>query len=404
MRTLRTLLIGTFSLLLALPGLQMRFHLVPEQALSGVTIEAMWPSPTLTGWWSGELQSSLEAWLDGHLGLRGHAVRTDNQIGLSIFGEASSKAADTPVLGRRMMVYEDGYLTAYNGSDPYGDRRLHKLARKLGRLQKLLAERGVAFVLVISPNKAAIYPEYLPVGFVHPDGLRPATAYQRMLPMLQREGVHVVDGHSIFEEEKARSHHALFPPGGVHWNRYGAYLVLRQTWQMLERQIGKPMLELRCGAVSEDREPLPEDPMEADQETDAAELLNVWHVGHGDWKFPRPELFTTGGDDALRPNLMIVGDSFWTLPASIIAIHRLAARSDFYYYFNEFKPRVVGQSVQEPTRQGAADQTMTWDRVLSADAVIIEVNEITIGEAGYGFVPKALHQLQLAPRDSPRAR
>jgi hypothetical protein len=61
----------------------------------------------------------------------GHAVRTENQIGLSLFHEVFSRAVDPPVLGRRMMVYEEHYVTAYDGDVPYSDRGLRRLARDM---------------------------------------------------------------------------------------------------------------------------------------------------------------------------------------------------------------------------------------------------------------------------------
>ena len=391
MRTVRILLVFAFALMLALPGLQMRFRFTPEEPLSGVTVGATKPSITPAGWWSGELQAQAEAWLDESIGLRGHAIRTDNQIGLSIFQEASSMATDAPILGRRMMIYEKHWIEAYDGGDSFRDRSLRKLARELGQLQASLAKRGTAFVFVISPSKVATYPEYLPKGFVHSEGVRPPNAYERMVPMLRSEGVHLVDGRTIFEEEKARSPHALFPPGGIHWNRYGAYLVVRRVWEALEQQLGRPLVGLRCRAVAEDDEP-----SGADQETDVSDLLNVWHVGHGDWKFPRPELYTDNEKEGFRPKLVAVGDSFWNLADALIAHHRMAARSDFLYYFNEF-PRVERLNEGRGPHPGDYYSGMSWERILSADAIIIEVNEVSIGKAGYGFVRQAQKNLLVAP-------
>ena len=172
-------------------------------------------------------------------------------------------------------------------------------------------------------------PEYLPPGFVRPDGQRPPTAYDRMIPLLRSAGVHVVDSHLILQEEKTRSPHALFPPGGVHWNRLAAGMVLRRAWQALGEQLGRPLVELRWRDIREDDAP---DPVE--QETDGANLLNAWRVGHADWKFPRP-VFSTDDGDAYRPRLVVVGDSFWLSMDAFIAERRMASRNDFFYYFNE---------------------------------------------------------------------
>jgi hypothetical protein len=387
MRLARLLLIGSFLLLIALPGLQMRCRFVPEMPLSGVRVEPDRPSLSLRTWWEGEFQSQAEDWFDDHAGFRGYAVRTDNQIGLSLFREASSHAVDSPVLGRRMMLYGDNYVRAYDGIDGFSDLRLRKRARALGRLQRALARRGIAFVFLISPNKASIYPEYLPPGVVRPDGQRPPNAYERMLPLLRSEGVQVVDGHVLFAEEKARSPHALFPPGGFHWNRYGASLVLRRAWQRLGQQIGRPLVDLRWRAVLED-----DTPARSDQETDGADLLNAWHVGHADWRFPRPDLFTDEGGDAFRPRLVVVGDSFWWVPAAIIAEQRLASRSEFLYYYNELERR---RAPNEPivARPGGLVPGMSWEYIFSADAVIVETNEAGLGDAGWGFVEQAEHAL-----------
>jgi hypothetical protein len=398
MRSFRLLLIGCFSLLIALPGLQMRFRFVPEESLSGVKARARAPSLTLPAWWKGELQSQAEAWFDEHIGFRGHAVRTDNQIGLSLFREVSSRAVDPPVLGRRMMVYEEHYVTAYDGDVPYSDRGLRRLSRDLHWLQESLAERGIAFVLVIAPSKVAIYPEYLPTGFVRPDGLRPPTAYERMLPMLKTEGVHLVDGHAIFEEDKGRSGHALFPPGGIHWNRYGVFLVMRRLWAALEQQLGRPLVDLRCRAVLEDDEP-----SRADEETDVADLVNAWHVGHADWKFPRPDLVADEGGERLRPKVVVIGDSFWNLPEAMIVTHRLAARSDFFYYFKDLRPDGAGAIRENAARPAYLESGKYWDYVFSADAIVIEVSEAVLGDAGYGFVQQARQNLRAAPSPRPPA-
>ena len=396
MRPPPTLLIAAFLALLALPGLQMRFRFVPEVALGGVRVEPKKPPLTLSGWWQGEFQSQAEDWFNDHVGFRGHAVRTDNQIGLSLFREASSNAVDHVILGKRMMLYTDIYVTTYDGVDPFLDGDLRAATGHLRRLQDALARRGTAFVFLISPNKAVIYPEYLPEGFVRPVGQRPKTAYERMLPMLRSEGVHVVDGHAILLEEKARSPYPLFPPGGVHWNRYAAAVVLRQAWQHLGQQLGRPLVDLRTRAIVED-----DTPSHKDQEADAVGLLNAWQVSHADWRFPRPDLFVEDGGDAFRPKLVVVGDSFWRVPASIIEnLGMVAPRSGFLYYFNQ------PGGPEGPEEQDADDimQGVSWADVLTADAIIIETNESGIGHAGWGFIEAALKRLRRAesrPRPAP---
>ena len=152
---------------------------------------------------------------------------------------------------------------------------------------------------------------------------------------------------------------------------------------------GRPLVELRCRTVFEDDEPTP-----GDLESDGADLLNAWHVGHADWKFPRPDLFTDDGGDAFRPKLVAVGDSFWWV-ADVdhrrapdgVAIRLLLLLQ---------RPRTAGRTAgtgPSPRSPVGSIQGMSWEYVFSADAIIVEANEGALGVAGWGFVEAAEREL-----------
>ena len=149
---------------------------------------------------------------------------------------------------------------------------------------------------------------------------------------------------------------------------------------------GGPSSSCVAAAVFED-----DAPTLGDQESDGADLLNAWHVGHADWKFPRPDLFTDDGGDAFRPKLVAVGDSFWWVAESIIAEHRMASRNDFFYYFNDPNRRPNGRNRPMATQPNGLHPGMSWEYVFSADAIIVEANEGALGVAGWGFVEAAEH-------------
>lgn len=116
-------------------------------------------------------------------------------------------------------------------------------------------------------------------------------------------------------------------------------------------------------------------------------------MGHADWRFPRPDLVIDDSGGAFRPKLLVVGDSFWRVPISIIEdLGMVAPRSGFLYYFN----RPGGPD--QPMGDDAEDmvQGVSWADVLTADAVIIETNEPGIGHAGWGFIEAALKRLRRA--------
>lgn len=389
MRRARITLITVFLLLLVLPFAQRTLRFVPEVALHGTIQKPERPQLSWSNWWSGKLQQQVEARLNSRIGFRGAAIRTDNQIGLSIFHEAFSKAYDHPVLGRDFFVFEDEYIRAYNGLPRRSDRTLDRLAANVRALQDACDRLHVPFCVIISPSKVETYREFLPDGHVLPDDRRGPTVYAQMKPMLDRHGVRTIDGHLLFAEQKKQSPHLLFAPGGIHWNRYGAQIVLRHAWDLLEQQAGRPFPKIICRTIAES-----DTPDTADTETDVADLLNAWHVGHGNWKYPRPELATENPGNKLHPRVLLVGDSFSHILQSLILKQQLAEQVDLYYYFNSLIHHPGNIRDATPIDRKNID----WQRdVFTSAAIILEANECQLAQTGFGFVEEALNHLPPAP-------
>lgn len=91
--------IGVFLALLALPLVQLRVRLLPPAPLVGFEKPVQRPPLTAKSWWSGRFQEAFEPWFARRFPVREHLVRTDNQVSLTLFGQAPS--GGTPlVLGR----------------------------------------------------------------------------------------------------------------------------------------------------------------------------------------------------------------------------------------------------------------------------------------------------------------
>lgn len=206
-----------FCFILSAPLLQMQFHIVEPAKLAGVVAETARPFLTLRSLRNRSFQDQFDAWFKQHMGLREWMITSDNQINFWLFRESRLKADDAPIIGKDNFLYARAYVDSCNL------RRVRlanpeEFASKLRRLQDALALKNIAFLLLISPNKAEIYPEYIPSGYILSSGCDNPSDYQRLLPFLNKYGVNVVDGHRIFTEEKQKTTYLLFPPGGIHWN------------------------------------------------------------------------------------------------------------------------------------------------------------------------------------------
>jgi len=383
MRILNTIIIVLFGVILGTPALQMLGHPLREPVLHGVVAETHRPTLRATAWWRGQFQEQFERWFGQRVGFRPWMVRTDNQIGISLFREVSARTADRVVLGREGVFYQQSGLTARNRMDLVPVAQLRELARQARTAQDLLAARGVAFVLVITPSKAEIYPENIPSSRCLPESTRRWSNYQSAVRLLREQGVNLIDAHALFVELKASTPYRLFPPQGIHWNLYSASLVTAQILDLLEGLIGKPLVHLACASVTLDSRP------RADEfETDLADLINVWRPPRTPWQFPRARIEGGRVEGAYRPHLVIVGDSFSTAFPKVMAGPRVFKTLDFYYYFNTRTSFPGGR--QTPVNKEDFD----WQtEILAKDAVIVEVNETLIAETGFGFIQAAVKAL-----------
>ena len=98
--------------------------------------------------------------------------------------------------------------------------------KEIADLQYLLTRKGVAFLLLITPSKAAIYPEYIPRNLCR---ARPSIKrdYDSFVPLLDRHRINYVDGHVITQQATQIEKALLFCQGGLHWNNLGAYYTAR---------------------------------------------------------------------------------------------------------------------------------------------------------------------------------
>lgn len=388
----RHIAISLFCLLLAAPPLQMLLQLAPESPLYGVVSDAPFPSFSWHDVSRGTFQSAFETWLNQHMGFRTEAIRTECQINLSCFRESSIKTGDAPIIGEQNFVFARVYVDAFNRRQNLRNFNPDAMAQKLRRLQDGLQKRGKAFLFLISPSKAEIYPEYIPPRFT---ARIPGDAgtYSRLIEALNTQGVRTIDGHTLFMDCKAHSPLLLFPPGGIHWLPYSVAFVLEQTTRELERQIGRPMVHLTCDSITAASADM------GGEYVDVASMLNTWSTPHWDVRIPDPCFSTPPGAEPYRPRLLMVGDSFAFGLINLMQRYKVTGDLDLYYYYSKLQ-RYPGNAISMLDKAG-----LDWEReVFSKDAVIIEINEVQLDSEAWGFVDDALRYLDANPVKSAAGR
>jgi hypothetical protein len=185
------------------------------------------PSPlffpvfTLARLLDNSFQQEVEAWIDSSIGFRGHMVRSDNQINLSLFGEISSDYSSPLVLGHQNTLFEKLYVDWMNEPCAVSDEKISRQASDLETLQSLLKTKGIALLVLLSPSKTTFYGKQIPERYLHKSEQQGCqTDSDRLLAALRSRAVSYIDGRTITERVMRTTGSPGFAKGGTHWTQF----------------------------------------------------------------------------------------------------------------------------------------------------------------------------------------
>lgn len=376
--------LGAFLVSLLLPAAQMRYGLIEEERLHGVeaSVPTVQPSFSWRDFKTEQFQRQFDSWFQEHLGFRGYLIRTDNQLNLSLFSEMSSTYGSPLVLGRESNLFERIYIDDFNQAYRIGEAKVRFLARRIAQARKLLSERGIPLLILLSPSKATVYQEDIPPRYIATDVDRSTRNYHQLVDELTRAEVPFFDGLAFVLDLKGKSTHRIFPKSGTHWSQHTSCLVVAILAERLSSLIGRQLPQAVCNPPEFRSIPDPFD-------RDLADLSNIWNVSRFYTPLPYPPARSSGTESTLhRPNLIFIGGSFlWTIFESFEKNEIYRERTMLYYFKRAFH-YPSGRS--EPISAKRFD----WkERLRGVDAVVLEINEANIHQAGGGSVGDIIRDL-----------
>ena len=126
-------------------------------------------------------------------------------------------AEEDVVLGQEDWLFYRETMDDYLHTNPLSEQQLFGAARTLALLQEYARSLGAQLYVTVAPNKASLYPEYLPhVG----TPLEGEDDIDRLVPYLEGQGVPYIDLFAPFREEDE----VLYYHTDSHWNMRGAVL------------------------------------------------------------------------------------------------------------------------------------------------------------------------------------
>lgn len=394
-------------IVLLLPTAQTMFSLFPLKPLHGAVERATFPNFTFSSFLSGHFQEQTELWMAQEFGFRPWLVRTDNQINYSLFSETSTNSEGSRVIvGRNNQLFEKEYIDSLNGARIPSTSTLRKGVTRTAQLQSQLKNKGIGFVVLVSPNKARFHKSDIPLRFLAAnvkdnsmgysqktelgnqrrfspkETTTPASGYDKFLKLVREHNIAHVDSVALLEDISKNTPYPLFSTTGTHWNYYASCLVSVAVFEELNRQYPGRYNMPSCAPVTFQQS--------RDLDRDLGYLLNIWTESRlwTDSPYPQPK-------SAIEPStlkatdLLFVGSSFlWTV-FDVLEAQNIYNKRGMLYYFKSLY-QFPDNSVQSIT-----PDSLDWNStLLSKDAVVLEINEAALDRYSYGFVESAIIALR----------
>ncbi len=227
--------IVVFSALILAPGAGESLFpgMAAHVAESGMkSLPRFGPSPAD---WSGYFNALRGGYLEKHFGFRGQLIGWYNYVNAYLL--KSSHPGNPVVMGRDSWLFlsQDGpdrnLLEDFQSSAPLPAPKMRRVLDELTARRDWCAARGIAYVVVVAPNKNTVYPEKLPGAFSRPP--QDSHLDQMLRYLAANSGLDVVDLRAALRT--AKKDDQIFYATDSHWNAYGAFAAYREIMAHLAR-------------------------------------------------------------------------------------------------------------------------------------------------------------------------
>lgn len=355
---------------------------VNQKPLKGVTDPVEFPTMTFDSLYDGSYQRQLDAYLSQNYGFRESSIRLYNQYIWSFYGKEN---VDHIVSGKEGWLFYNHHVDDYYGQEMYRWHQDKETAvktyelelKRMMQLRKVLKRYGVEFLMFVAPDKAFVYPDYLPEQEHDTTTINARKYYTKRF---EEVGFPYIDMTEMFLEMKDTMSYPIMPSKGAHWNNSCVYGIDTLLHLMGELK-GEQLADFSYGdAIPSYRF------MEV--ENDIETYINLLIENEKTKKFQTKErqYKIVADSNTLKPNVLFVGNSF--LFQIYDYIHLDSIFSDIsHWYYNRMSYKGFNRKHCEFSE---IDRLQT---MLLADYVIWFADGAQLYKTSYGFAEDALIKL-----------
>jgi hypothetical protein len=251
----KKILLGSLLACLWLPIFQSATKFIQVPELKGAIVTRPDTVFTIRNWIAGNWQTKMEEHLNDSFPLRPYFIRLHNQVAYALFNKAKANGV---IIGKENYLFEKNYISAANGEDYIGDSATIVRMQQLDFIQDTLSKLGKHLMLIICPNKATYFKEFVPVDLIKS---RAKTNYYELLNHVRKSNIKYIDFEALFLSQKHKLWPPLYPKYGIHWSEFSMlnatdsiikYLENNLSLDLPNIKIEKPTLTVSSGEFDRD--------------------------------------------------------------------------------------------------------------------------------------------------------
>ena len=322
------ILFAVLMVFLFMPLMQKEFHIIDvEMPLKNDDLAAPFPEFSLKNYQSGAMQAQSEKYLSEHYGFRDYTIRLYNQY-LYTFYKRTCNDFFKP--GKNdWMYYLPGVLDYYGKEAPKyfknNDAAIESFEEEIARMNELRSilknDYGIEFLSFMAPDKAFIYPEYLPDMERDTSLVIPSEYFSRRL---QETGFPNINMTAWFKEIRDTTTMELFKPMDSHWEYMGAFgydSLFRFMNSLNDFGIPKTKIGKITKTVTEERQ---------DDEQTLNLLFRTWrHTNNY-----KAEVIVEDDSTSRKPKVLFVGDSFIFAMENHYPFRKVLGGKEIWFYYD----------------------------------------------------------------------
>ncbi len=188
---------------------------------------ASFPTLIKDGSFNKKVFNEYDDYLGDHFAYKQELVTANAIIHSKLFNESTERQV---IKGKEGYLFFRTGVENYIGENVLTNRQVFNATESLKLIQEYCTNKGIKFAFTIAPNKATLYPKYLPK--IYSKQLTDNNSLEKLTISLKENNINYVDLVKVFKNNDEVLYHKL----DSHWNNKGAVLANNTILDYLNKE------------------------------------------------------------------------------------------------------------------------------------------------------------------------